>query len=176
MPIQIVQSEWVYRGRVFALRKDRVRLPNGEETELDIVDHGGAVVIVPVDDDGNLWIIRQYRHAAGMDLVEFPAGTLEDNEDIGMAANRELREEIGMAAGKLQKIGQFYLAPGYSTEKLHIFLAYNLTASPLPRDLDELLQVEKKPIAEVYSMAGRGDIQDAKSLAALLLAQRYLSG
>ena len=174
MALETIKSEIIYQGRVFDVRQDHVRLPNGQTTNLDIVAHGGAVVLVPVDEEGNIWFLRQYRHAIGVELVELPAGTLEDGEEITEAAQRELREEIGMAAETLKKIGAFYLAPGYSTELLHIFLAKKLSPAPLPGDDDEFLQVEKKPIQEFYETAWQQQIQDAKSLAALLLAQPFL--
>lgn len=169
-----VKSTTIYNGRVFNLRQDQVRLPNGHVTHLDIVEHPGAVVMVPVDDQGNLWLVRQYRHAAGKWLLEFPAGTLEAGEDIESCAHRELREEIGMAAGKVQKIGEFYIAPGYSTEFLHIYLASDLSPAPLPGDDDEFIQVEALTIDQAYALAGQGSIPDAKTLAALFLARPYL--
>lgn len=174
MLFETIQSELLFEGRVFALRRDQVRLPDGQVTGLDIVVHGGAVVLLPVDADGNIWFVRQYRHAAGEMLVELPAGTVEPGEDILDCAQRELREEIGMSAASFQKLGTFYLAPGYSTEQLHIFLAQDLSSDPLPGDVDEFLSVEKIPVAEVYNMAGGGTIQDAKTLASLLLAQHFL--
>ncbi|GAB4580637.1 MAG: NUDIX hydrolase [Anaerolineales bacterium] len=174
MTFQLIQSELKFEGRVFDVRTDRVRLPDGQTTKLDVVVHGGAVVIVPVDADDGLWFVRQYRHAAGGELIEFPAGGIEEGEDLQEGAQRELREEIGMSAENMQNIGSFYLAPGYSTERLHIFLARGLSPAPLERDVDEFLQVEKHSQAETLAMAQNGLIQDAKSLAAFLLAQPYL--
>lgn len=169
-----VKSTKIYSGRVFNLRQDQVRLPNGRVTNLDIVEHPGAVVLIPVDAQSKLWFVRQYRHAARKWLLEFPAGTLEAGEDIETCAHRELREEIGMAAGKIQKIGEFYIAPGYSTEFLHIYLASDLHPAPLPGDEDEFIQVESLTIDQAYALAGQGSIPDAKTLAALLLARPYL--
>lgn len=169
-----VKSTTIYTGRVFGVRQDQVRLPNGHVTQLDIVEHPGAVVLIPVDAQGNLWFVRQYRHATRKWLLEFPAGTLEAGEDIEGCAHRELREEIGMAAGKVQKIGEFYIAPGYSTEFLHIYLASDLHPAPLPGDEDEFIQVESLTVDQAYALAGQGSIPDAKTLAALLLARPYL--
>ena len=174
MLFETIHSELLFEGRVFTLRSDQVRLPDGQVTRLDIVVHGGAVVLVPVDTEGNIWFVRQYRHAAEVTLVELPAGALEPGEDVLECAQRELREEIGMSAALFQKLGTFYLAPGYSTEQLHIFLAQGLSPDPLPGDVDEFLSVEKIPVAEVYTMASEGIIQDAKTLASLLLAQAHL--
>jgi len=173
MSFETIKSELIFEGRVFKLRSDQVRLPNGQVTNLDIVVHGGAVVAVPVDADG-IWFVRQYRHAAGVELVELPAGTIEVGEDLFECVQRELREEIGMSAGTLEQIGSFYLAPGYSTELLHIFIARDLSPAPLPGDIDEILHAEKYSIEEAYEMAVQGIIQDAKSLASLLLVQPLL--
>jgi ADP-ribose pyrophosphatase len=121
-----------------------------------------------------LWFVRQYRHAVARELLELPAGTLEAGEDIEACARREIREEIGMSAGKLQKIGEFYPAPGYSTECLYIYLASDLHPDPLPGDDDEFIQVERIPADQVITLAEGGSILDAKTLAALLLARAYL--
>jgi ADP-ribose pyrophosphatase len=164
----------IYQGRVFGVRQDHIRLPNGQMTRLDIIEHPGAVVLVPVDDEGNLWFVRQYRHAAGETLLELPAGTTEKGEDLVACAHRELREETGMSAREVSKIGEFFIAPGYSTEFLHIYLASDLRPDPLPGDDDEFIQVERIPIAQAYYMAENGQFRDAKTLAALVLARPLL--
>ncbi|MFN3307788.1 MAG: NUDIX hydrolase [Anaerolineales bacterium] len=171
---QTIRSEIVYSGKVFKVRVDQVQLDSGKVIKLDIVQHNGAIVIVPLDHEGNIWFVDQYRHAAGETLLELPAGTLEDQEDPLASAQRELREEIGMAASRLTPLGEFYIAPGYSTEYLYIFLAENLTPDPLPLDEDEMIRVIKAPIAEVLQWIKGKKIRDAKTLAALLLAQPYL--
>ncbi len=176
MPFELLNSEVVYPGRAFTIRRDRVRLPDGRETKLDVVEHVGSVVIVPVDDEGNLLFVRQYRHAAGLDLLELPAGTLDESEAPEACARREVREETGMAAGRLEHLGGFYLAPGYSTEYMHVYLAADLYPAPLEADADEFLAVEKIPLAEAFSLPARGQLPDAKSLAALLLARERLGG
>ena len=170
----LIKSEPVYQGRTFKLRRDTVHMPNGHDTNLDIVEHGGSVTMIPVDADGNIVFVRQYRHAAGQDMLELPAGTRNGSEPPETCASREMREETGMAAGSLEQIGAFYLAPGYSTEFMYVFLATELTSSPLPADEDEFLRVEKIPAREAMQMAEGGKIQDAKSLAALLLARPSL--
>lgn len=174
MTFETIKSELKFQGRVFDVRCDHVRLPNGQTTNLDVVVHGGAVVAVPLDADGNIWFVRQYRHAAGVALLELPAGAVEEGENLVEGTGRELREEIGMSAGVIEKIGAFYLAPGYSTELLHIFLARDLSPDPLPTDEDEFLQTEKYSVSEAFRMAESGVIQDAKSLAALLLVRPLL--
>ncbi len=176
---KLIQSDAIFQGKTFKLRRDTVKLPNDRETTLDIVEHGGSVAMVPVDSDGNIFFVRQYRHAVGLDLLELPAGTRDGDEPPDVCAAREMREETGMEAGRLDRLGTFYLAPGYSTEFMHVFLATDLRPNPLPADSDEFLQVERIPAREVMQMAERGEIQDAKSLAALLLARpslnKYLS-
>ncbi len=174
MPFELLRSETLLKGRAFLIRRDTLKTPDGHETKLDIIEHGGSVIIVPVDKDGNLLFVRQYRHAAGMDLLELPAGTLEKDEDPAVCAAREIREETGFAADRIEKIGDFYLAPGYSTEFMHAYLARDLRYDPLEADADEFLSVEKIPFAEAIQMAERGEMPDAKSLAALLLAKSHL--
>jgi ADP-ribose pyrophosphatase len=174
MTFETLHSEKTYRGRAFEVRRDQVRLPNGSTAHLDIVEHSGAVTLLPVDAQGRVWFVRQYRHAAQLELLELPAGTLEPGEPPEACARREIREEIGMSAGRLQKLGAFFLAPGYSTEFMHVFLATDLSPAPLPGDENEILRVERLPLGEVYKMAAGERIQDAKSLAALLLARPHL--
>src|SRR5262249_26461330 len=137
-------------------------------------EHGGSVVLLPIDAEGNLLFVRQYRHAAGRELLELPAGTREADEPYEECAAREIREETGMQAETLVRIGSFYLAPGDSTEYMGVFLATGLKHNPLDPDEDEFLQVEKMPVREAYAMAERGDLPDSKSLAALLLAEPHL--
>ncbi len=174
MAFEVQKSEIVYPGRAFTIRCDTVRLPDGRETRLDIVEHVGSVVILPLDADGRVLFVRQYRHATGLDLLELPAGTLEKGEAPETCARRELREETGMAAGRLEPLGGFFLAPGYSTEYMYVYLATELKVDPLEADADEFLSVERIPLAETLAMCERGEIPDAKSLAAFLLARKHL--
>src|SRR5574339_219043 len=173
MPFELINSETLLQGGTFKVRRDTLRTPDGHETKLEIIDHGGSVVVVPVDDEHNVLFVRQYRHAARTDLLELPAGTRDENESFEVCAAREIREETGMEAGRLQKLGEFYLAPGYSTEFMAVFLATGLKDNPLQADEDEFLDVEKIPIREAVEMAEHGDVQDAKSLAALMLARAH---
>ncbi|MBI1792838.1 MAG: NUDIX hydrolase [Chloroflexi bacterium] len=174
MPFELLKSEPLFQGRAFKIRRDTLKTPGGNETKFDIVEHGGSVIVIPIDADGNMLFVRQYRHAAGMDLLELPAGTRNSGEPHDVCAAREMREETGMAAGKLEHIGDFYLAPGYSTEFMAVFLATELIHDPLEADEDEFLQVEKIPIKKAIEMAERGQMPDAKSLAALFLARPQL--
>jgi ADP-ribose pyrophosphatase len=174
MKFQLLQSEIVYPGRAFTIRRDAVRLPDGRETWLDIVEHVGSVVIIPLDAEGNLLFVRQYRHAAGRELLELPAGTLEAGEAPDACALREIREETGMAAGKMDRLGGFFLAPGYSTEYMYVYLATDLYEGPLDADADEFLSVERIPLEEALVRSEKGEMPDAKSLAALMLAHSTL--
>jgi ADP-ribose pyrophosphatase len=174
MPFELLKSEVLMRGRAFAIRRDYLKTPDGRETKLEIIEHGGSVVIIPVDENGNILLVRQYRHATGKDLLELPAGTLDGDEAPEACAAREIREETGMAAGSLEKLGEFYLAPGYSDEFMVVYLATELSEGPLDADEDEFLSVERVPIAKAIQMAERGEIPDAKSLAALFLAKPSL--
>ena len=171
---ELLKSETIMQGRAFKIRRDHLKTPDGGETKFEIIEHGGSVIIIPVDADGTLLFVRQYRHAAGMDLLELPAGTRNGDEPYEDCAAREIREETGMEAGKLQKVGEFYLAPGYSTEFMAVYLATDLKHNPLKADDDEFLAVEKIPTGEAMQRAERGEIPDAKSLAALFLAKPYL--
>lgn len=175
MPFELLKSEVLMKGRAFTIRRDHLRTPDNRETKFDIIEHVGSVVILPLDDKGRLLFVRQYRHAAGGDLLELPAGTLDDEHEAPEAcAAREIREETGFAADTLTKLGEFYLAPGYSTEFMHVFLATDLRHDPLEADADEFLSVEAVPVAEAIRRAERGEAPDAKSLAALFLARPYL--
>ena len=174
MPFGLIRSEVLLQGRAFRVKRDTLTTPDGRETQLDIVEHNGSVVLLPIDDDGNLLFVRQSRHPAGEDLLELPAGTRDGEEPFEECAAREIREETGLEAGTLQRIGGFFLVPGYSTEFMAVFLATDLKENPLQADEDEFLQVEKIPIKQAVGMVEQGGIQDAKSLAALLLARAHL--
>lgn len=174
MSFTLLRSENLLQGRSFKIRRDYLKTPDGSETQFEIVEHGGSVIIIPIDNDGNIWFVRQYRHAAGMDMLELPAGTRDQNEPYEVCAAREIREEIGMEAGELIHLSSFYLAPGYSTEYMGVFFATGLKPNPLEADADEFLIVEKIPVKKALEMAEQGEIPDAKSLAALLIARKYL--
>jgi ADP-ribose pyrophosphatase len=174
MSFKTVHSEKLFSGRVFNVRRDRVEMPGGKEVTLDVVEHRDAVTILPVDDQNRIWFVRQYRHPIGEEVLELPAGVVEEGEPPETCALREIREEIGMAAGELTKIAYFYLAPGYSEEAMHVFLARELRPETLQADEDEFLSVEQIEVEEAYRMAQAGQIKDAKTLAALFVAREVL--
>ncbi len=174
MDFKQVHQEVIYSGRVFDLARVRYRLPDGREHTYDLVSHHGAVTILPVDDEGNIFFVRQFRIGAQENLLELPAGVLEEGEAPEASARREVQEEIGMSAVQLTRLGEFFMVPGYSTEKLVAYLATGLSASSLSQDEDEFLEPQSIPAREVYAMAHRGEIRDGKTLATLLLAQPHL--
>lgn len=166
--MQRVRSEEIFRARVFTLRKDTLRFEDGREMERVVVAHPGAVVVVAVE-GSDLFFVRQPRYAAGETLLELVAGTLEPGEEPAVTAGRELQEEAGFKAARLTKLGEFYSAPGFCSELLHLYLAEELTPSRLPGDEDEEISVERYSIDEALAMARRGEFRDAKTLAGLLL-------
>ena len=173
MSYTVTAREPVFAGHAFKVRIDTVRRPDGKQHKLEIVDHPGAVTLVPVDNDGRLHFVRQYRHSTQEEMLELPAGTLEPGEDPAACARRECREEIGMAPEKLEPLGGFFLAPGYSTEYLHVSPATGWTDPPPPGDEDEALQVERLTLEQAEELARSGKLHDAKSLAALYLYRAH---
>jgi ADP-ribose pyrophosphatase len=171
---KIVSVETRYKGRAFEVRVEEVEIRPGQIARLDVIQHAGAVTMLPLDGEGNVWFVRQYRHPAREYLLELPAGTLNASEDPALAANRELQEEIGMKADSLVEIATFFLAPGYSTELMHVYLATGLSASALAQDEDEVITLEKVLAGRAVEMARQGELRDAKSLVALLLGAHRL--
>lgn len=174
MTIKNLSSEIAYKARVFDVRRDEIQLPSGTKTTYEIVVHNGAVAMVPVDRDGNVLLVRQYRHSTGKYLLELPAGTLDQREDPEACAQRELREEIGMAPGRLTKIAEFFLAPGYSTERMWIYLAQDLSPETLEADEDEDLELVKLSMHEAFTAIKKGEIEDAKTILGLYVARGKL--
>lgn len=165
----VKNSNTIYSGKVFDIRVDRVR-EGDVEYDRDIVVHGGSAVILPVFSDGTAALVRQYRHAAGEMLLELAAGTLESGEDPLDGARRELEEEIGVRAEIIEKLAEFYVSPGFLTEKMHVFLATGLTEVGQKLEEDEILSIERYSFPAMLEMVGRGEIRDAKSIVGILLA------
>ncbi len=174
MTFETLSSKTLYQGKVFDLQQEQVRMPNGKTARLDIIEHPPSVALVPLDDEGYIWFIRQYRHAARVEILELPAGVVESGEAPEACALREIREETGMSAAEIQLLGEFYLVPGYSSEYMYVYLVKELQPDPLPGDEDEFITVERISIEAAYQMAEAGEIRDAKSIAALLLAAPYI--
>ncbi len=167
-----LESKRIFEGRVVNLRLDTVELPNGRKTSREVVEHRGAVAIVPLLDHETLVLVRQYRQPVGDALLEIPAGTLDSSEDPADCARRELVEEIGYFPGKLTEMFHSYLSPGYSTEILHTFLAEDLRKGVENRDSDEFLEVVTINLRDAVEMIRSGEIVDAKSICGILLASR----
>jgi ADP-ribose pyrophosphatase len=169
------RSERLYEGRVLNLRVDHVRLPDGTTIKREIVEHGGAVAMVPLDDEGYVHLVRQYRPAVDRHLLEIPAGGLKPGEEPAHCAERELQEEIGMFPGKIEPLGAFYPVPGYSSEVIHLFLAGDLRPSTLPGDDDEEIAVERVALSELLRQIDQGAIEDGKTIAGVLRVARHLA-
>lgn len=176
MPLTILDRKKRFEGHAFDVAVIHVRLPNGKERDYDLVEHGNSVTILPVDSNGEIYFVSQHRIGAGGDLLELPAGVQEKNEEPLTCAERELREEIGMAAVNFKELGGFYLAPGYTNEYMTVYLATELYESPLEADADEFINVKSFPTADVYHKVLAGDFHDGKTLAALMLAHPWLDG
>ncbi len=164
----------IYDGRIIKLDVLDVRLPDGKEARREVLRHPGAVAIVALDEAGNALLVRQFRAAAGKILLEVPAGTLNPGEVPLSCALRELQEETGFRAAKLDPLGGIYTAPGYTTEFIHLFYATGLSESRLEQDADEFIEVERVPFAKALSMIDSGEIADGKSVSGLLRVARLL--
>ena len=165
----------IWNGRIVRLSVDRVRLPNGHEAELENIRHPGAAAVVPVDDAGNVLLVRQYRYAAGGYLLEVPAGKLDPGESPERCAAREIEEETGYHAGRLEALGRILTTPGFTDEAIWLFLATELTSSRQALQADEVLTVERLPLDEAVRLATDAAIEDAKSVCALLRASARLA-
>jgi ADP-ribose pyrophosphatase len=165
----LVSSKTIYTGKVFDVRVDEIREGDVEYTR-EIVVHKGSCVIVPVFADGKVAVVRQYRHAAGKELLELAAGTLEVGEDPLTGAIRELEEEIGVTAGKIEKLTEFFISPGFVTEKMHVYLATELTETSQRLEADEILTVERYSFEQLHEMIRLGEIEDAKTIVGIMMA------
>lgn len=173
-----LSSRPIFHGRVIELSVDRVRLPNGAEADLELIHHLGAAVALPVEtgDDGepHALLVRQYRYPTGGWLLEVPGGKLDGNEDPRVCARRELEEEIGRRPGTLEPLGWIWTAPGFTDEKIWLFLARDLEPVEAGLEEHEVLELERLPLTEAIARATRGEIHDAKTVCILLRASAHL--
>ena len=169
-----IKEEARYSGVIMDVRVDSVLLPSGRQSKREIVEHPGGVTILPLDENGDVYCVRQYRYAFSTELLEVPAGKLEPGEEPYPAAIRELGEETGITAGRIDFLGAFLMSPGFCTEVLHIYLARELSFGASHPDEDEFLNVEKHSLCELLDMVMRGELRDAKSAIAVLKAARFL--
>lgn len=170
-----LSSETVYDGRIIRVRRDIIELPDGKTAVREVVDHNGGAGVAALDDDGALLLVRQLRYPLGEETLEVPAGKLEKGEDPACAIVRELREETGCTADRIEYLGVNYPTPGYCAEKLYLYLATGLHAGAQQLDEDEYLNVERVPFAEVVRRIYANEIRDSKTVAAVLLAQKRLA-
>lgn len=169
---KVLHTQSIYEGQVVKLALLDVELSDGTRAKRELVKHPGAVAIIALDADNHVLLVRQFRIAAGKVLREIPAGTLEPGEAPLNSAERELQEETGYRPGKIEPIGGLYVAPGYTTEYIHLFLATDLRESRLQGDADEFIEVDRIPLTEAVAMIERGEIIDAKSITGLLRVAR----
>lgn len=169
-------AETVFQGHLLHVRRDRVRLPNGNETGREYIVHPGAVLIVPVLDDGRLVFERQFRYPLRQSFIELPAGKIDPNEDILLTGQRELLEETGYSARAWRYLAALHPCIGYSNEIIHLFLATGLSAGTHQRDEDESLEVFSMTLVEAMDAMRSGKITDAKTMIALFWAEKALSG
>jgi ADP-ribose pyrophosphatase len=166
---KILSSQKVFEGRVFNVTVDTVS--EGELTyQREVVHHNGSAVIVPVFDDGTVALVRQYRHPTVKYLLEVPAGSLAKGERPEIGAARELKEELGLVAARLEKLSEFFVSPGFCEEKMWIYLATELSEGEQALEDDEIIDVVRLPIAEALEMITSGEIEDAKTIIGLILA------
>lgn len=165
-----LSSERIYEGRMINLRRDMVRLPDGNSSSREVVEHPGAVAVVPVLDDGAVLLVRQFRHPVGKVLLEIPAGKLGPGEEPDLCAARELEEETGYRTGKLERKSSLFTGPGFTDEVIHIYVASELVRSEACPDEDEFIEAERFDADTVRQMVRDGRICDAKTIAGLMLA------
>jgi len=168
-----VSSHYVYNGHNIRLRVDEVVLLSGKETVREVIEHNGAVAIVAIDIEKNILLVRQFRHAAGKELLEIPAGGIDPGETPEETARREMQEETGYTPGKLERLGGFYSAPGYASEYLYLFLATGLMPARLIAEDTEEIKLVKMQLDDAIELIRNGEIQDAKSIAGLLYYLKF---
>lgn len=160
----------LFKGRIVDLSLEEVQLPNGNVCELERIRHPGAAAVVPIDQRGDVWLVRQYRHATGGFILEVPAGKLDAGESPEACARREIEEEVGRRTGSLQPLGWIWTTPGFTDERIWLFLATELEVVPPSHQADEVIEVVRLPFRDAIEKVRSGEIVDAKSICALYRA------
>lgn len=172
----VISSQILFEGPIFRVARDWLREPSGLTVVRDVVLHPGGAGGLPLFDDGTVALVRQYRHPAGRELLEIPAGRIEAGETPEQTAAREIEQEIGVHPARLEKLAEFFATPGFCQEQLTVYLATELTPTGQQLDHDEELEVIYLPLEAAVSLVRQGEIEDAKTIIALLLAQETLEG
>ncbi len=167
-----ISHEYFFKGRIIKTRLDKVALPNGKTAQREVCEHVGGVGVLPIDQNGNIILVRQFRYPYGEEILEIPAGKLDHGagEDAASCGARELREETGCTAGRIVPLGCVYPSPGFLTEVVHLFAALDLTEGEMQPDEDEFVEVMHLPIATVERMIADNTIRDAKTAVAMYRA------
>lgn len=170
---EVLSSEEVYAGRLISVARDTVR-EDGKTYVREVVGHPGGAAAVPVFEDGTVVFVRQYRHPTRKYVLELPAGKLDPGELPAETAARELEEELGLVAGRVEQLSEFYTTPGFCAERLWVFLATDLRETARRHEEDEIIEVVRMPLARALEMVAAGEVDDAKTIIGLLLAARRL--
>jgi ADP-ribose pyrophosphatase len=168
MPEEVISSKTVFKGEILNLRIDEIRMTDGSVGTREIVEHGDAVAVVPIDREGNILLVKQYRRAAKKDLLEIPAGGIEPGENPDDTVCREMQEEIGYLPKKITKMGGFYASPGYNEEYLYLYLATDLVPARLHAEDTDSIEVVPVPLKKITDYIKSGKICDSKSIAGIL--------
>ena len=170
---ETLSSREIYSGRILKLRVDDVRLPNGNQTRREIVEHSDAVAIIAIDVDDNVLLVKQFRKPVEKELLEIPAGCTEEGEKVDVTVRREMQEETGYRPQRIERLGGFYSTPGFSTEYLHLYLATDLIPSQLYAEDTESIRTIRVPVSQIPALLSSGNICDAKSIAGLYTFLKY---
>lgn len=171
---QTIESKSVFTGNIVEVKQDIISLPNGKTTGREIVVRGEATAVVPIDEENNVILVKQYRHPMGAISLEIPAGMLEEGEDLEVCALRELEEETALKGNKITHISSFYPTLGFCTERIHLYLVTDLTEGTLNLDEDEFVEVHKMPLDDAIELIYNGEIVDGKTIIGLLACKRFL--
>jgi ADP-ribose pyrophosphatase len=172
-PEKTLSSKIVFGGHAVKLRVDTIQMPDGRQTTREIIEHGACIAVVAVDENNNILLVSQYREAVEKELLEIVAGGIEPGEDVETAVKREMQEETGYLPQKLASLGGYYLAPGYSTEFLYLYLASDLIPSRLVAEDTEGINIVRIPVSKIHKMLASGKICDGKSIAGLYMYLEY---